>query len=113
MKKDLPFLNQERLNVIFDHVYDIVDIGESTRFFEEKKLSDFLQMLKSMQTYNYHHRHDDMRALVDLVDPTVFHFEINSEGTSLWLSLILAIKDLYGFSDKQLLSVVKQISIRK
>ncbi|WP_281285455.1 hypothetical protein [Deferribacter autotrophicus] len=34
------------------------------------------------------------------------------KGTSLWLSLILAIKELYGFSNRKLVEVVKQVAIR-
>ncbi len=112
MKNDLPYLNQERLNIIFDHVYDIVDASEDVSSFGEEKLSHLLETLKSMQSFNYQHRPSDTREVFHLCNGT-FNFEINSEGTTLWLSLILAIKELYGFSDKKLITVIKQASIRK
>jgi hypothetical protein len=112
MNRNLPFLDKDRLNIIFDHVYDIVSekIAEST--FVEKRLLHLLDTLKSMQSLNYHHRPDDTRDLFKLMNK-IFNFEINSEGTSLWLALILAIKELYGFSDNNLLEVMKQTTIRK
>lgn len=113
MKKDLPYLDQERLNTIFTHVYDVVDLDDVKPSFEDEKLSAFFEMLKVMQLFNYRHRGNDTRALFFLLDPEVFNFEKNSEGTTVWLSLILAIKDLYGFSDGKLISVMKQITVTR
>jgi hypothetical protein len=112
MKENLPFLDQERLSVIFEHVYDIAGMGEEKIGFDDKKLNDLLKTLKSMQSFNYGHRPDDTRQLFELMDP-IFNFDRNSEGTTLWLSMILAIKDLYGFSDNKLVGVIKQASVRK
>ena len=113
MKNNLPYLNQERLNVIFDNVYDCVGLATSElRKFDDAKLSHLLDTLKSMQSFNYQHRPDDTRPLFNLLNP-IFNFERNSDGTTLWLSLFLAIKELYGFSEKKLVTVAKQISIRK
>jgi hypothetical protein len=82
MKNNLPYLNQERLNIIFDHVYDIADVNEDEQKFDEKKFSRLLETLKSMQSLNYHHRPDDTRQLFGLFDG-IFNFERNSEGTTL------------------------------
>ena len=112
MKKNLPYLNQDRLDIIFDHIYDIVSEDKGKKIFEEEKLSSLLDTLKFMQSFNYMHRPDDTRELFSLTNP-IFNFERNSEGTTLWLSMILAIKELYGFSDKKLVTVIKQITIRK
>ena len=112
MKKNLPYLDQDRLNIIFDHVYDIVSEDKGESIFEEDRLSALLDTLKSMEHFNYFHRPDDTRVLISLMSP-IINFESNSDGTTLWLSLILAIKELYGFSDKKLVSVIKQITIRK
>lgn len=112
MKKNLPYLNQERLNIIFDHVYDIVGLRESKQKPDNEKFNCLLDTLKAMQLFNYHHRPDDTYLLFGLFNP-LFNFERNSEGTTLWLSLILAIKELYGFSVKKLTTVIKQVSIRK
>ena len=112
MKNNLPFLNQERLNIIFDHVYNIVKLQESTQSFQNERLDQLLDTLKAIQLFNYRHRPDDTRALFEIMNE-IFNFEVNSEGTTLWLSLILAIKELYGFTDKKLLVVMKQVSVRK
>jgi hypothetical protein len=108
----IPYLNQERLNIIFDHVYDIAGVNGGEQRFDEEKLSHLLETLKSMQSLNYYHRPDDTRELFGLTDG-IFNFERNSDGTTLWLSLILAIKELYGFSDRKLVTVIKQTGIRK
>ncbi|MCX7545345.1 hypothetical protein [Marinicella gelatinilytica] len=113
MKDNLPYLNEERLNVIFDHVYNIVHQQESDQNFgSDEKLNHLLDTLKSMQAFNYRHRPDDTQYLFGFLNP-LFNFELNSEGTTLWLSLILAIKELYGFSEQKLFTVLKQVSIRK
>ena len=85
---------------------------KSENTFGEKRLIHLLSTLKSMQSFNYQYRPDDTRALFELMNK-IFNFEKNSEGTTLWLSLILAIKELYGFSDNSLSKVMKQTTIRK
>jgi hypothetical protein len=65
-----------------------------------------------MQSFNHQHRPDDTGHLFGFFDP-IFNFEHHSEGTTLWLSLILAIKELYGFSNEKLIAVLQQVSIRK
>lgn len=111
-KNNLPYLHPERLNIIFDHVYDTVGIYNSTQNFDDEKLIDFLTMLQAIQLFNYKHRHDDTRRLFFLLDG-LFNFERNSQGTTIWLALILAIQDLYRFSDEKLVSLMKQVSVRK
>ncbi len=111
-KNNLPYLHPERLNIIFDHVYDTVGIYNSKQNFDDEKLTDFLTMLQAIQLFNYKHRHDDTRRLFFLLDG-LFNFERNSQGTTIWLALILAIQDLYRFSDEKLVSLMKQVSVRK
>lgn len=65
----------------------------------------------SMQRFNYRFRPDDTRRLFDLFDE-LFNFELNSEGTTLWLALILAVQELYGFSDSKLVETIGEVSIR-
>ncbi len=109
IKKDLPYLNQERLDIIFECVYELR--GDDKPFHEDR-LNGFLVMLKAMQHFNHWYRPDDTHELFDLMDP-IFNFERNSEGTTMWLALILAIDELYGFSDQKLLEVMKQVKVRK
>ena len=112
MRENLPYLNEERLNIIFKHVYDSLQRCETENAFDTEKLSHLLKVLKTMQEFNLQHRPDDTHAMFEVMDST-FHFVMNSEGTGYWLSLILAVKELYGFSSEKLISVMEQISIRK
>ncbi len=108
-KDNLPYLNSERLDIIFERVYELKDEDKP---FNEERLNGFLAMIKEMQHFNHWYRPDDARELFDLMDP-IFNFERNSEGTTMWLALILAIGELYGFSDQKLLGVMKQVKVRK
>lgn len=116
MKSNLPYLDQERLNLIFENVYEGYlgknEVTENSRYCENEKINDLIVALKSMQFFNYKHRPDDVNLVYDTMSQ-IFRFEINSEGTSLWLSLILAVKELYGFTEKKLISVMKQVTICK
>ena len=108
MRKNLPYLNQERLNVIFEHVYDVVSNDTNIQLANDEKMNEFLTALLAMQSFNYKCRPDDVRELFFLM-ANDFSFERNSEGTTLWLALALAIKELYGFSDKKFLAVMTQL----
>ena len=74
----------------------------------DEKMNEFLTALLAMQSFNYKCRPDDVRELFFLMEND-FSFERNSEGTTLWLALALAIKELYGFSDKKFLAVMTQL----
>jgi len=111
MKKNLPYLNQERLDNIFNGVYGFIEADDEDMPFEDEKMNRFFKMLKVMQEFNYWHRQSDVHPLFGLLNPD-FNFERNSDGTTLWLALILAIQELYGFSDKKLVSVMKQVTVR-
>jgi hypothetical protein len=111
MKKNLPYLNQERLDFIFNAVYENPETIKEQAF-DDSKLGCLLLTLKTMQHFNHWYRSDDTRSLFTLLNP-FFNFERNSEGTTLWLSLILAIQELYGFSETKLVQVMQQVSIRK
>ncbi len=115
MKKNLPYLNQERLDFIFNAVYENVETMTQPEFDnsnDDGRLKCLLLALKAMQRFNHCYRSDDTRPLFDLLNP-IFNFERNSEGTTLWLSLILAIQELYGFSESKLVQVMQQVTIRK
>lgn len=112
MKKNLPYLNDEHLNLIFDGVYgQPASIEETGRPIDER-ISDLANALYAMQRFNYHHRPNDTRRLFDLFNAQ-FNFELNSEGAALWLALMLAIQELYGFTDSKLVEVIGQVTIRK
>ena len=107
-ERALPVLDQELLNIIFEHVYnrDAEDITD-------KELRDFVELLLAMQKYNYWYRPNECAQLFPLFEATVGPMETNSEGTSMWLALGLAIKELYGLRSSTLESLLKKITVRK
>lgn len=107
MKRDLPFLDQERLDKIFTGVYDLP--GD---FKTEDRFISLTRTLRTMQQFNYHFRPNDTRHLFYLFDAQ-FNFEQNSDGTTLWLALILAIQELYSLTDSKLVELIFQITVRK
>jgi len=114
MRNDLPDLNAKCINTIFNYVYDLENIkNENDGIIKnDVKLLALLDVFSAMQKYNYQFRPNDLRETYSIASK-VIDFEINSEGTSLWLALILAIKELYGLSDTELIKILKKITIRK
>lgn len=113
MNKNLPYLTEERLNQIFDGVYGMsLTTAAEARQFGDERMRDLASALYALQRFNYRHRPDDTYRLFPLFDAQ-FNFERNSEGTTLWLALILAIQELYGFTDTKLAEVIGQVTIRK
>lgn len=112
LKDSLPELDGQALDFIFNHVYDIVEMPGESRAPKTGKLSDLLEVLKALQRFNYHHRPDDTRKLFGPMSKH-FNFECNSDGTTLWLSLLLAIKELYGFTDTNLNLLVQSSRVRQ
>ena len=55
MRKNLPYLDQERLNVIFKHVYDRPNDVRAERAFGDEKLNHLLRVLKTIQEFNIEH----------------------------------------------------------
>ena len=111
LRNHLPELNGAALDFIFDHVYDIVEMPGKIRLQESSKASNLLEILKALQRFNYHHRPDDTRKLFSLMSRH-FNFERNSEGTTLWLSLLLAIKELYGVTNRSLNLLIQSSHVR-
>lgn len=111
-RKNLPYLDQERLNYIFEAVYDPLPENPSETLYGDDKMASLLCVLKSMQGFNHHFRRDDTREIFPLFDP-IFNFERNSEGTTLWLSMILAIQELYEFSGAKTRELLSRVTVRK
>ena len=110
--RNLPYLTQNRLNFIFEGVYGFDGIPAQMLNTEEEIIVDLAKTLYAMQQFNHHYRWDDTRQIFGLMSEN-FQFEVNSEGTTLWLSLILAIQELYGFTDKKIVEVICQVTVRK
>lgn len=112
MKNNLPSLNEALLNRIFDGVYIIVGHSPEYERTADEHEQALVDTLYAMQKFNYRFRPNDTRRLFGLFDAQL-HFEINSEGTTLWLALILAIQELYGLTDSKLIEVIRRVTIRK
>lgn len=113
----LPDLNEKILNAIFDNVYARIpgshDLNDETRkLLQEPIFKDMMDLLLSMQEFNYTHRRAQLTEMYDMAHQ-IIDFEINSDGTSLWLALMLAIKELYELKNDELKKVVNTITIRK
>ncbi len=112
--KELPYLDKDKINAIFDCVYGIEDTGEMTKqLLQEPQFLDTVHLLLAMQKYNYQHRFLETAELFGTFESTVGPMERNSEGTTLWLSLGLAIKELYGMRLSTLKGLLEQVTIRK
>jgi hypothetical protein len=107
-ERELPYLDTALLDIIFDGVY-----GKDCDAIEEAPLRDFLEMLYTMQAYNHRYRPNTCAALSPIFEEAVGPMGINREGTSLWLALGLAIKELYGMRDSTLRTLLMQLTVRK
>ncbi|MBN2003837.1 MAG: hypothetical protein JXA21_10805 [Anaerolineae bacterium] len=107
-ERELPCLDSGLLDTIFKGVY-----GKDCDAIEDVSLKDFLVTLYTMQRYNYQYRPKACAALFPIFEETVGPMEINSEGTTLWLALGLAIKELYGMRTTTLRALLAQVTIRK
>lgn len=112
LKASLPELNGELLDLIFERVYDFAEMPENNDYVKPDKVSSLLGILKALQKFNFYHRPDETG---DLFGPMSkhFNFERNSEGTTDWLSLLLAIKELYGLTDKNFAPLIRASNVRK
>ena len=114
LKDSLPELDGQTLDFIFDHVYDIVGMPGESQAPENGKLVDLLEILKSLQGFNYHHRLNEISDLYRLAaGPLGIDPNSNSEGSILWLAMLQAVKDLYNLSQKELKEAIGRIIIRK
>ena len=107
-ERGLPILDQSQLNIIFEHVYnkDPEDIAD-------KELRDFVKLPLSMQQNNYWYRFSEYWQLFPSFEAAVGSMETNFVGTSMWLALGLAIKELYRLRSSTLESLLKKITVRK
>lgn len=120
-KNGLPALTGKLLNLVFGCVYRMPGKEEISKHSylaplrkieENDQLMDYLHLIENMSLYNYRHRWKQYHVLYEIAEPILGPFETNSEGTSLWLGRILAIKELYGLTTDELKGVLQKISIR-
>lgn len=90
----MPSLNKRRIRRIFDTVFDLQFPPES-RPTDTSTDQAMLLALKAMQIVNLQQRQDAVFALYrDFDDPGLL--EPNSEGTTLWLAMALAVQEYYA-----------------
>lgn len=106
-ERELPFLDRALLNTIFDGVYE-----HNVEDIESESVRDFLRVLYMMQDYNCRYRPQACADLFPLFEETVGPMEPNSEGTTMWLALGLAIVELYGMRRSTLRGLLAQVTVR-
>ncbi len=115
-KTSLPELDGATLDFIFERVYVgyYMDNTVTAPTEEEKLLSDFFEVLKALQMFNYQYRTKEALQVYKITR-RVFEVDLtsNSEGGILWLTLLLALKQLYGLNDRELLQCARNITVRK
>jgi hypothetical protein len=105
-ERELPYLDRALLDTIFASVYDLQNISD-------EEVHDFVVMLRAMQYYNYKYRLGELVKLFPIFEQTVGPMEINSDGTSLWIAMGLALKELYGMRNETLRQLLRSLTIRK
>lgn len=120
-KNGMPALTGKLLNLVFGCVYGMPDeeeiikrsyLAPLRKIEENDQLMDYLDLIETMSSYNYRRRFSQYHELYEIANPILGPFETNSEGTSLWLARILAIKELYGLTTEELEGVLRKISIK-
>lgn len=114
-KENLPVLDAKTMTAIFDCVYGIEASHkkETTSLIEDEFFLYFINMLTSIQKFNYRYRQDNLADLYPLFERTVGPMETNSEGTVLWLAMGLAIKETYGMRNGTLENLMKLVNLKK
>lgn len=114
-KENLPVLNAKTMTAIFDCVYGIEGTHkkETAKLLEDDFFRCFIDMLISIQKFNYGFRPDNLYDLFPLFERTVGPMETNSDGTVLWLAMGLAIKETYGMRNETLENLLKLVNVKK
>ncbi|WP_456276552.1 hypothetical protein [Bacillus sp. AK128] len=113
--KGLVYLDKKAINAIFDCVYGIDEhLSRSTKeMLKEPMFKNLVELLIKHKDFNYYYRQDQVRELFPLADQAMGPFEVNSDGTTIWLSLCLGIKEVYGFRRETLSKVLELVEVRK
>jgi len=110
----LPWLDAEVLDTILDCVYGITSQVQASRpLLREPVIADLIAVLQAMQTYNARWRGEALVQLLPVLEESLGAMEPNSEGTTRWLALALALRDLYGIRNQTLGDLLKSTTVRK
>ena len=114
-RKQLPKLSKRYLNCILVHVFEKFGVPQQIK---DKDLpandneQETLGILQEMQVENYERRLDTVSEISEDMYK-VFDFQNNTEGTPIFLSMALAIKELYLLSNEQLILVMSKSRLAK
>lgn len=106
MRCNLPPLDQELLQRIFDSVY----IGCPPT--SDPRIQGLVDTLYAMLQFNFHFRPEDTGGLYDLYD-AYFNFGSFPGGARIWLALILAVQELYGLSDSVMVELMQTVTLKE
>jgi hypothetical protein len=128
----LIYLDKDVMNAIFQCVYYVFQVDsngmiivdndqDSYRFtnnvtkklLKNSRFQHFIRELKWRQEFNYRNRTDDCYPLFDLFEQTIGPMERNSDGTTLYLALGLALKEYYNLREATLLRLLKLVRIKE
>jgi hypothetical protein len=105
MKFTLPELTRKRVRWIFDCVYEMDMPPMFPKTSTPVVDKTLMLILKSMQIANIERRTEECVDLFRLFNEPYF-LEPNSEGTTWFLALALAVKELYRLEDEDLQRIV-------
>lgn len=136
-QQGLIYLDRPVLNALFDCVYGafpvdaegiavidhtVVDaylseqLGLRTTTKKLLRYSRFQQLMRELQMrqqFNVWYRHEECAALFDVFEQSMGPMERNSDGTTFYLGLGLAIKEYYGLRSQTLCNLLKKVTVRK
>ena len=102
------------LDTIFDCVYGITDTVRASRpLLNEPAVADLVAVLLTMQAYNAKWRAMALGRWLPVLEGALGEMEQNSEGTTRWLALAVALRDLYDLRSNTLSDLLKRTSVRK
>lgn len=114
LRNSLPELNGESPDFIFDHVSEIFGILGENEMEKGCKLGNLLGIRKGLHRFNYAHRLETPSSSIKRQPvPSGLEPQSNSDGCVMWLAMLLAIKELYGLSNLDLIKTIREIRIRK
>ncbi|MFT5686214.1 MAG: hypothetical protein ACI8RZ_007170 [Myxococcota bacterium] len=110
----LPWLDAAVLDTIFDCVYGVTDAVRASRpLLKDPAVGDLVAVLLTMQAYNAKWRPRALGRWLPVLEGALGELEHNSEGTTQWLALAVALRDLYDLRSTTLGELLTSTTVRK
>ncbi|MCW7753655.1 hypothetical protein OOT00_06615 [Desulfobotulus sp. H1] len=103
--KGLPWLDRQMVARILKRVTCGFLYRERVDMAEDKQIRDFLEMLTSMQHYNYSYRSEAIMEMKEHIMPLIPDMA-HTDVIRMWLALALALKDLYHMPRSRLAAIL-------